>query len=241
MIVDTMSMKDVGEAVLKTVQCNLMKIAIPMLKMNKKYRRIILKGGDKRIDFMPIRTEADGITFYLCPYSLGKRDTKKYSLVFGLFAHFFYRGTNWYALLCDDNRTVNLYNQHFFKRYIMRHLKDGRKVSIDTVRHYFKETDYLTNCQIKQNPRHKNCIYGATNIGVCCGYYCGSKRITVWKTYIDQETLSKGDKKEVFDDSADKLIPIGMDGFGQRIFKNEVPYMRHIKAIAKAARGKISL
>ena len=219
MIVDTMTMKEVGEAILKAVQRNLMKIASPMLRKDKLYRRIILKGGERRYDFKPLRSYADGITFYVCPFSLCKRDYKKYSLAFGLFAHFFYKGTNWYALLCDDNRTVNLYNQHFFKRYIERHLKDGSKVSIDTVRQYFKETDYLTNCKIKENPRHKNSVYGATNIGVCCGYHCGSTKITVWLTYIDKDTLSRGDKKEVFDDSADSLIPIGMDALGQRVFK----------------------
>lgn len=116
MIVDTMTMKEVGEAIIKAVQVNLMKIASPMLRKDKLYRRAILKGGNKRIDFKPIRTEAEGITFYLCPFSLSKRDYKMHSLTYGLFAHFFYKGTNWYALLCDDNRTVNLYNQHFFKR-----------------------------------------------------------------------------------------------------------------------------
>lgn len=240
MIVDTMTMKEVGEAVLKAVQGNPMKIVSTILQKDKLYRRIILKGGERRYDFKPIRSEADGITFYICPFSFGKRDYKKYGLSFGLFAHFFYKGTNWYALLCNYTTVVNLYNQHFFKRYIERHLKDGSKVTIDTVRQYFKETNYSANCQIKENPSHKDCVYGATNIGVCCGYHCGTKRITVWLTYIDKETLSRGDKKKVFDDSADSLPPIGMDAFGQRIYKNEVPYLRHIKAIAEAARGIIS-
>lgn len=221
MIVDTMSIEEVGNAIIKAARVDIERITSVLYPKDKLYRRTIIQGGDRRIDFKPLRSEADGITFYVCPYSNSKRDYKKYGIMFGLFAHFFYKGTNWYALLCSDYQAVNLYQQHFFERYIERHLKDESKVSIETVRHYFKETDYLTNCMVKENPKHKDCIYGATNIGVCCGYHCG-RRIAVWLTYIDKETLSRGDKKDVFDESADAFIPIGMDALGNRIFEGDM-------------------
>ena len=218
MIVDTMSMKEVGDAIIKSAQPIILGFISDNSPKEKAYRRIILKGGERRYDFKPLHYETDSINFYLCPYSNGKRDYKKYGLLFCMFAHFFYKGTNWYALLCGGCQTVNLYRQHFFERYIERHLKDESKVSIETVRRYFKETDYLTNCRIVENPKHKDCIYGATNIGVCCGYHCG-KRMKVWLTYIDKETLSKGDKRDIFDESADALTQIGMDILGNRILK----------------------
>ena len=222
MIVDTMSIEEVGNAVIKTAKANAERFASVVLPREKLYRRTILKGGDKRYDFKPLRSDADGVTFYVCPYCNGKRGFKKHGVMFGLFAHFFYQGTNWYALLCGNFDSVSLYQQHFFERYIERHIKDGSKVSIDMVRHYFKETDYLTNCRMIENPKHPNCVYGATNIGVCCGFHCGSSRITVWKTYIDKETLSRGDKKDIFDKSADRFTPIGIDSQGNRIFEGDL-------------------
>ena len=222
MIVDTMSIEEVGNAIIKTAKANIERIANAILSKDKLYRRTILKGGERRYDFKPLRSIVDGITFYVCPYSKGKKDYKKYGIMYGLFAHFYYQGTNWYAMLCGNGDRTTLYQQHFFERYIERHLKDGSKVSIDTVRHYFKETDYLTSCKMIENPNHPNCVYGATNIGVCCGYHCGSNRITVWKTYIDKETLYRGDKKEVFDKSADRFTPIGMDSKGNRKFEGDL-------------------
>ena len=222
MIVDTMSFEEVGNAITKAAQTNMQRITSVMFPKDKLYRRIILRGGERRYDFKPLRTDADGITFYVCPYSKSKRDFKKYGLMFGLFAHFFYQGTNWYAMLSDNYDRVALYQQHFFERYIERHLKDSSNVSIDTVRHYFKETDYFTNCRMIENPKYPNCVYGATNIGVCCGNHCGSRNLTVWKTYIDKETLSRGDKKDLFDESADRFTPIGMDSIGNRLFEGDL-------------------
>lgn len=221
MIVDTMSIEEVGNAIIKAVQTNKKQIASATVPKDKLYRRTILKGGERRYDFKPIRTEADGITFYVCTYSMGKKDYKKFGLMLCLFAHFYYQGTNWYAMLCSDYNTVAFYQQHFFERYIERHLKDGSKVSIDTVRHYFKETDYHTNCRAVRNPKYANCIYGATNIGVCCGRYCGRGNMIVWLTYIDQETLCRGEKKIIFDDSV-SLTAKGVDAQGNRLFEGDL-------------------
>lgn len=217
MIVDTMNMEEIGKAIMKVVKYKMICLASVTCPMDKVYKRIVLK-GDKRYDFKPLKKVVDGITFYVCPYSRSKKDYKKYGIMYGLFAHFFYQGTNWYAMLCGNGDSVTFYKQHFFERYIERHLKDGSKISIDTVRHYFKETDYLTSCKMIENPKYPNCVYGATNIGVCCGYHCDSGKIIVWLTYIDKETLSRGDKKDLFDESADRFTPIGIDAQGNRIF-----------------------
>ena len=222
MIVETMSMEEVCNAILKVAQTKLVSIESVVFSMEKVYRRVVFKGGDKRYDFKPLRKVVDGITFYVCPYSKSKKDYKKYGIMYGLFAHFFYQGTNWYAMICGNGGSVTLYKQHFFERYIERHLKDGSKVSIDTVRHYFKETDYLTSCRMIENPKHPNCVYGATNIGVCCGYHLGSRKMAVWCTYVDKETLDRGDKKDLFDKSAARFASIGMDEQGNRIFEGDL-------------------
>ena len=44
----------------------------------------------------------------------------------------------------------------------------------------------------------------------------------MWKTYIDKETLSRGDKKDLFDESADRFTPIGMDSIGNRLFEGDL-------------------
>ena len=221
MIVDSMSTEEVYDAIIKAVEANTASIESVISPKKKVYRRIILKGGDKRHDFKPLRKVVDGITFYVCPYSRSKRDYKKHDIMYVLFAHFFYMGTNWYAMMCNGD-CVALYKQHFFERYIERHLKDGSNVSIDTVHHYFIETDYLINCRMIENPKHPNCVYGATNIGVCCGYHLGNNKMAVWSTYVDKETLNRGDKKDLYDESNDRFIPIGTDSQGNRIFKADV-------------------
>lgn len=227
MIVDTMSMEEVGKAVIKAALASRMKILGLSERKEGKYRKIILKGGDKQYNFKPIPMVTDGITFYVCPHSKGKRDYKKYGLLYGLFAHFFYKGTNWYALLLQNYERVAIYQQHFFVRYIERHLKDNSEVTIETVMKYFKETDYHAETKTFENPLHEKCIYGATNIGVSCGYHCG-RTILIWLTYIDKETLTKGAKKEHFDNYLGYLEPIGFDAYGNRIFWSELLNSRAI-------------
>ena len=60
-------------------------------------------------------------------------------------------------------------------------------------------------------------MYGTTSIGMCCGYitknYCD-----VWLTYIDKETIEKGQKLEVYDRTSKLIIPIGQDEYGNNIY-----------------------
>lgn len=199
MIVDTMSLQEVGEAILKTAISNIPTIAKMIIRKERIYKRVIYSGLKERYDFQPLSFADNGIEFYICPYSKGKKDYKKYGLGFCLFAHVYYRGSNWYCLITWDYSSVQMYCDHFFERYIERHLKDDSLVNVDIVRRYFKETDYLTHNEFVEHPKYKNCIYTSTNIGVCCGEKV-SKHILVYKTYIDLGTLTIGKKREAFDE-----------------------------------------
>lgn len=221
MIVDTMTLKEVGEAILKASQKSATKVERLLLRNDKRYRRVIIKGLKERYDFQPIPFTTDGIEFILCPFSKGKKDYKKYGIAYGLFAHVYYNGTNWYCMITWDFQKVLMYCNHFFERYIERHLQDDSTVSADIVRQYFKETDYLTNyCDI-DNPNYMNCIYGATNIGVSCGEKVANN-IFVYKTFIDLETITLGDKKTTFD-------------MGQKVFESLVTNKLGIRDFGFAA------
>lgn len=217
MIVDTMSFEEIGGAITRAFHSNVEKLQNCISPYEGKYKRIIQK-SDRRFDFVPVSFLADGIRFYVCPYSRSKSEYKKYGLMFGVFAHFFYQGTNWYVMLCGKGfDSLQMYKHHFFERYIQRHLKDGSEVSIDTVRYYFKETDYITDCKFIENPKYQNCVYGATDAGLCCGYYVNSK-IFVWSTYLDSSTIERGNKQEVLNDYANSLPAIDIDSFEQCIY-----------------------
>ncbi len=218
MIVDSMTLQEVGEAILKASQkskCRIMRI---MDNKKKDYKKIIFKGLKNRYDFQPIPFTTDGIEFYLCPYSKGKKDYKEYGMAYGLFAHVFYKGTNWYCMITWDSKTVMMYCNHFFERYIERHLKDDSQVNVDIVRRYFKEIDYLTYYYDIDNPKYENCIYGATNIGVCCGEKV-SNHILVYKTFIDIETISIGAKRITIDKGQKVLGSLVTNELGIREFR----------------------
>ena len=219
MIVDTMSLQEVGETILKTATRNIPTVAKMILRKEKVYKRVIYRGLKERYDFQPLLFTDDGIEFIICPFSLGKRDYKKYNMAIGLFAHVFYRGTNWYCLITWDYSRVQMYCNHFFERYIERHLKDNSQVNVETVRKYFKETDYLTLYRFVDNPKYENCVYASTKIGVCCGQAI-SKNIVAYKTYIDMETLTQGDKKTVFDKGQITFPKLIINKLGLRAFKD---------------------
>lgn len=217
MIVDSMTLQEVGEAILKTAKVNIPKIKGMIRRKDKDYRRIIFKGLKDRYDFKPLSFVADGIEFHICPYSLGKKDYKRYGLLHCVFAHIYYKGTNWYCTVSDSFSTIKMYCNHFFERYIERHLKDNSQVNVETVRRYLKETEYLHYIRFINNPKHPNCIYSSTKIGVCCGRVV-SKNILAFMTYIDKETLSLGEKKESYNISQIALDTVYMDEKGEMQF-----------------------
>ncbi len=212
MIVDTMTLQEVGEAILKASRKAIPTIERMLTRKENDYKKVIYKGVKDRYDFIPLTFKTDGIEFILCPYSKGKKDFKKYGMMYCLFAHVYYERTNWYCMVTSSFQTVQMYSNHFFERFVERHLKDDTKVSVDLVRKYFKETNYLTSSRFIDNPKYENCMYGATCIGVCCGHKV-SDHVLAFRTYIDIETLTKGDKKVVFDE--------GQKDF-EAVFTNEV-------------------
>jgi len=217
MIVDSMSLQEVGEAVLKAAHKSIPLIGEMLLRKDKDYRRIIIKGQKERYDFLPIPFNTDGIDFFLCPYSKGKRDYKKYGTLYCLFAHVFYKGTNWYCMITADWFRVIMFCNHFFERYIQRYLKDDSEVNAETVRKFFKETDYLYINSPIENPKHPNCVYASMNIGIACGEIV-SKQVTVYKTFLCKDTLTLGDKKMVFDKGQEDFERIVMNKYGLREF-----------------------
>lgn len=218
MIVDSMSLQEVGVAILKAAPKSTNRIRQIIANKEKDYRKVIIKGLKDRYDFKPITFTTDGIEFIVCPYSKGKNDYKRYGMAYCLFAHVFYRNRNWYCLITWNSQRVVMYCTHFFERYIERHLGDDSKVNVEIVRRYFKETDYLTHYSDIDNPKYENCIYGATNIGVCCGEKV-SNNIIVYKTYIDMETVSKGDKRKALDKGQYVLDSLVTNELGIREFR----------------------
>lgn len=219
MIVDNMTLQEVGEAILKAAINYYPTIMSKLAYKERDYRRIVIKGLKDRYDFKPIPFKAYGIEFYLCPYALGKSDFKKFGIAYCLFAHVYYRGTNWYCLVMNDFCGLQMYCNHFFERYIERHLKDDSIVNAETVRKYFKETDYLTYNRVIENPRHDNCLYATTKIGICCGEII-TENVLVYKTYIDEETIIRGGKKEAFDFGTERLDAVITNEMGLR----EIPF-----------------
>lgn len=217
MIQDNMTLDEVGRSLLRTALQNYPHFLSLIVQKRKKYRRIILKGGQERYDFKPIEVLVENITFHICPYSLGKHDFKKYDLCFCLLASFKYRNMERYCMVSDYGTSVQIYTRHFFERYIERHLKDDSEVDIRLVRHFFREIDYVCHPVPVEKEGQDNAIYAGTNIGTCCGYKACEK-VYVFKTYIDEQTLKKGDKRKVFDVTQPLLQPVGMDCLGNRIY-----------------------
>ena len=110
-----------------------------------------------------------------------------------------------------------MFCNHFFERYIQRYLKDDSEVNAETVRKFFKETDYLYINSPIENPKHPNCVYASMNIGIACGEIV-SKQVTVYKTFLCKDTLTLGDKKMVFDKGQEDFERIVMNKYGLREF-----------------------
>lgn len=218
MIVDTMTLKEVGNSLLKEYREYHVKRIIGLLvHKHKAYRRTILANGEKRINFKPFSYTYQSTEIFIMPFSIGKKDFKKYSLSYYAVARFFYKGEYWYAKFNFSTNFIELYKQHFFQRYIERHLKSDDKVGIDIVCQFMIDTEAVAFIRYVKNEKHKNCIYGSTSIGMCLGECFGG--INVWKTYIDKETIEYGIKKEIFDAGSEIIKPIGIDEFGYKKFR----------------------
>lgn len=220
MIVDTMNYSEVGAYLLSFAKSNLQRVGA-LLKYNEnKYKRAMLINGEKRVDFKPIKFESDEIEVFIFPYSLGKRDYKKYGMCYYYVLRFFFRGQFWWAKVSNSYDCVEIYQYHFFERYIERHLHTDDMVSASIVKDYFVKTNCVTATHRIDSDKYDNCCYGTTPIGMCLGsiYKCKGGDIKVWKTYINSNTIECGRKKEVLDRYSSKLIPIGVDDLGLNIY-----------------------
>lgn len=228
MIVDTMNYNEVGKELLKYYSGNIGRITGLLLHKGKEYRRIVLAKGERRVDFKPLCYENDGNEVFIFPFSNGKKDFKKYGMSFYLVVRFFYRGQFWYAKF--DGRymdTVEIYNYHFFQRYIERHLKSDDKVGIDIVFRFIKETNAVTMSKKIDSDKYDNCAYGSTSIGMCLGQEFDN--IRVWKTFIDKSTIEYGIKKKTFDVGSELVKPIGVDALGRNIYHGEYMTYNSVK------------
>ena len=220
MILDNMTLEEVGKGLLTTAQSSYPRFMGIMSHKEKEYRRIAIKSGQGRLDFKTINVQMENITFHICPYSFGKQDYKKFGLSFCLLASFKYQRKDMYCLISNYGTGLQIYTRHFFERYVERHLKDDSEVSINLVRKYFRETECVCMIESVEREGYDNSVYGGTNIGTCCGYKV-CENVYVFKTYIDEETLSRGDKRKVFDESQPLIKPVGMDALGNRIYPEQ--------------------
>lgn len=220
MIVDTMNYSEVGAYLISFAKSNKGRISALLQHNNNKYKRKMLTSGERRVDFKSIKFKDDGMEVYIFPFSLGKRDYRKYGMCFYHVLRFFYQGQFWWAKLSHTYDYVEIYQYHFFERYIERHLHTDDRVCEDTVRDYFIQTDAVTMTKDIDSDKYSNCVYGTTPIGMCFGstYKCKGGEMCVWKTYIDSRTIECGKKKEVLDHYSSKLIPIGVDSLGFNIY-----------------------
>ena len=66
MIVDTMNIEEVGNAVINAARKSVPKVVHVMTEHHKAYMRIVRNSNKERIDFKPLSFVTEGITFYVC-------------------------------------------------------------------------------------------------------------------------------------------------------------------------------
>ena len=210
MILDNMTMEEVGKSLLRTTRENKERFHRLVTHRQNKYRRIVLKRRDEKADFAPIHSEAERIDYYICPFYFDK--TRR--VFINLIASFKYNKKQYYCLFCKNDTVACIVTTHFLERFAERHLKDDNPVGISTMRLYLRAIHFTWNPEIVEHPCYDNRFVAGTHIGVCCGYKISDK-IYVLKTFLDQETINCGDKKRVLDESAGVLTKIELDCHGR--------------------------
>lgn len=210
MILDNMTMEEVGKSLLRTTRENRERFYRLVDYRQNKYRRIVIKRKDRKLDFPPIHCEAERIDYYITPYYYDKRK----GMFCNIIASFKYQRHQYYCVFCQNDTIACIITTHFLERFAERHLKDDTSVSIFTLRLYLKAIHFTWNPEIVEHPYYDNRIVAGTHIGVCCGYRISDK-IYVLKTFIDQETINNGDKKRVLDESTGILSKIERDCHGR--------------------------
>lgn len=173
----------------------------------KAYRKTIASIPNKKIIFKTLEFKMYNITFYVVPFINSKKEFMKGELPNFIFAKFYYKSSIYYAIQMTDS--LNIFTKHFFERYIERHLKlEDCSVTADIVKNFCLD-NIDTGCVLADilNTKYKNCIYLSFKDGMGCGNIINNK-LVVLKTYIENETVHNGVKREFMDGTpnASKLL-----------------------------------
>lgn len=200
---------------LENLKGNLKEVMRKALAKEKDYRRTIFKKGEQTVFFKSDERECNGYKYIVYVKSYGKKDYAKRGLIFYIVTPFTLFGKHYYIHYAKKFERMDVYTQHFFDRYIERHLKDGRNFNNDVIGRYFKDTDCITMFGDVIHNKYSDCVYASTLIGTCCGRRITDK-ILLYSTFINEDTITKGTKKVIFD-AGNQLFDKLFDNNGKRI------------------------
>ena len=197
MIIDTMRFGEAAAHIARVKAAAIPKILHILQSKKKDYQRIVNNRGDKRCNFKPIPFERERVQFYLCPYSMGKKEFKKNGVRFYVIAKIPYKKNTYWCMTNIDN-TVDFYKIHFFQRYQERHcgMPANSPVSMEEVRAFFDETDTFVTYKQCPSEGHPNGVLGGSYIGTSCGDLVDG--VYVWRTFVDAST-ARFFKKQAYD------------------------------------------
>lgn len=167
-----------------------------IMENEKRYKRTVYAGNKTMYWFKRTCFERNGISYCIIPYSNGKSDYKKYGLLFFIIAEFTHRGNTYYGERLNNGQ-MRIFTNHFLGRYIERHLKDDSTPSIETLITFLMET-HGHSFGFMQTSRDGSDIIAQTNIGSICETVL-SPTILLAKTFVDNETIVRGPKKEAYE------------------------------------------
>lgn len=215
MVVDTMSLLEVSEELLKDLKSEV-SVKVTKILSDRKYWRSVLKYGEgkKTLYFKPLEITTKRLNrFKILPFSHGKHDFKKFGLAFIVISMFYYKKYPYVAWFVNDFSAVAFFKKHFFDRYDQRFLQSETLFSEDLVFDFFKG-----NMHVFTGPQYEdmsNNVMGVSNDGVLLGEKLSSV-VTIYNTYIRVDML-KGkqvDKHRLLsnelDDYIKELKEIGM-------------------------------
>jgi hypothetical protein len=192
------SIKSFCNMALDNLKCNINIVLRKTVAKEKIYRRIILKNGEQTIFFKSDERECNNYKYIVYVKSYGKKDYTKRGLIFYIVTPFTLFGKNYYIYYVNNFNSMVVYTQHFFERYVERHLKDNKSFSKDIIGLYLKDTDCIMADYNINHKRYNNCVYSSTLIGTCCGRKV-TNNIILYSTFISKDTLEKGEKKIIYD------------------------------------------
>ena len=215
MIIDNMTLEEVGKSLLRTTRENEEYFARLVGYRKKEYRRAVLKRKGKTY-FKPIIRIVENIEYYICPYCHGKKEANQGIIWHTVMALFRYQNRIMYCTIDDSNTHVSLYTTHFLERYIERHLKDDSQPGIETLIKFENERNHIVCVMDVKDPIYDNRIIAGTRFGIGCGYKVADN-VFMYKTYIDKETIRAGEKLRVQETSESLLAPVGVDNYNREI------------------------